>query len=91
MILIKNGRLIDPLSKRDEIVDIAIENEKIKEIGKNLSEKDFETVIDASGCVVSPGLIDIHVHFRDPGFTRKEDIFTGAKSAAKPCRLQMLS
>ena len=39
MILIKNGRLIDPLSKRDEIVDIAIENEKIKEIGKNLSEK----------------------------------------------------
>ena len=83
MILIKNGRLIDPLSKRDEIVDIAIENEKIKEIGKNLSEKDFETVIDASGCVVSPGLIDIHVHFRDPGFTRKEDIFTGAKSAAK--------
>ena len=83
MILIKNGRLIDPLSKRDEIVDIAIENEKIKEIGKNLSEKDFETVIDASGCVVSPGLIDIHVHFRDPGFTRKEDHIYRSKISSK--------
>ena len=83
MILIKNGRLIDPLSKRDEVVDIAIENDKIKEIGKNLKEEGFEKVIDATGCVVAPGLIDIHVHFRDPGLTYKEDIITGAKAAAK--------
>ena len=83
MILIKNGRLIDPLSKRDEVVDIAIENDKVKEIGKNLQEDNFDQVIDATGCVVSPGLIDIHVHFRDPGPTYKEDIFTGAKAAAK--------
>ena len=81
-ILIKNGRLIDPASKRDEIVDIAIENGKIKEIGKIDGEK-FEEIIDAKGYVVSPGLIDVHVHFRDPGFTYKEDILSGAKSAAR--------
>lgn len=83
MILIKNGRLIDPSTKRDEIVDIAIEGDKVKEIGKNLPEDKFEQVIDATGCVVAPGLIDIHVHFRDPGLTYKEDIITGAKAAAK--------
>ena len=76
MILIKNGRLVDPLSKRDEVVDIVIEKDKIKEIGKNLNPDGFEYIIDATGCVVAPGLIDIHVHFRDPGFTYKEDIFS---------------
>lgn len=83
MILIKNGRLIDPASKRDEIIDIAVENGKIIKIGKIKEEKYFEQIIDATNCVVSPGLIDIHVHFRDPGFTYKEDILTGAKSAAR--------
>ncbi len=83
MILIKNGRLIDPASKRDEIIDIAVENGAIIKIGKIKEEKGFEQIIDATNCVVSPGLIDIHVHFRDPGFTYKEDILTGAKSAAR--------
>lgn len=83
MILIKNGRLIDPASKRDEIIDIAVENGEIIKIGKIKEEKGFEQIIDATNCVVSPGLIDIHVHFRDPGFTYKEDILTGAKSAAR--------
>lgn len=82
MILIKNGRLIDPKSKRDEVVDILIENGKIKKIGEINDEKDFE-VIDAKGYIVCPGLIDVHVHFRDPGFTYKEDILSGAKSAAR--------
>ena len=82
MILIKNGRLIDPKSKRDEVVDILIENGKIKKIGLINDEKDFE-VINAKGYIVCPGLIDVHVHFRDPGFTYKEDILSGAKSAAR--------
>ena len=83
MILIKNGRLIDPLTKRDEVADIVIEEGKIKEIGKIEVDTKFEEIIDAKGYVVSPGLIDLHVHFRDPGFTYKEDILSGAKSAAR--------
>ena len=83
MILIKNGRLIDPLSKRDEVVDIAIEDGKIKEIGKIEKNENFQQIINAKGFIVAPGLIDVHVHFRDPGFTHKEDILSGAKSAAR--------
>ena len=81
MILIKNARLIDPKSKRDEVVDILIENSKVKKIGK--INEECEVIIDAKGCIASPGLIDVHVHFRDPGFTYKEDILSGAKSAAR--------
>lgn len=83
MILIKNGRLIDPKSKRDEVVDILIKENKISKIGKIEESLDFEDIIDASNYIVCPGLIDIHVHFRDPGYTYKEDIFSGAKSAAR--------
>ncbi|MDR0879248.1 MAG: dihydroorotase [Clostridioides sp.] len=87
MILIKNGRLIDPKRKIDEVTDVVIKDGKIKSIGKiikdELEENESIRVIDAKGCVVSPGLIDAHVHFRDPGYTYKEDLCTGAKSAAK--------
>lgn len=83
MILIKNGRLIDPKSKRNEIVDIAIENGRISKIGEINDIEKYDNVIDASNNIVSPGLIDIHVHFRDPGFTYKEDIISGAKSGAR--------
>lgn len=84
MILIKNGRVVDPESKIDEILDIIIKDNKILKMGKvdTLAER-YEKVIDASGCIVAPGLIDVHVHFRDPGFTHKEDIETGSMSAAK--------
>lgn len=75
--IIKNVRLMDPFTNRDEVVDVRIENELIKEIGKI-----DEDGIDMSGKVLAPGLIDIHVHFRDPGQTHKEDIFTGSDSAA---------
>lgn len=83
MILIKNGRLIDPESKTDENLDILIDGSVIKKIGKSIDAKLADEVIDVRGLVVSPGLIDVHVHFRDPGFTYKEDIFSGSKSAAR--------
>lgn len=83
MILIKDGRIIDPKSKRDEILDIIIKDNKIYKIGKYRRTEDFTKIIEAKGKVVSPGLIDIHVHFRDPGFTYKEDIESGSKAAAK--------
>ena len=79
-ILIKNGRVIDPDSRLDEICDVLIENGKIAKVEKEISGKEAR-VIDAKGCYVMPGLIDMHVHFRDPGLTYKEDIETGAASA----------
>lgn len=82
MLLIKNGRLIDPKTGSDKKGDIRIRDGKIWEIGE-LSPVQGETVIDGEGCVVAPGLIDGHVHFRDPGLTYKEDIFTGAAAAAR--------
>lgn len=81
-ILIKNGRIINPATKLDVISDILIENGIVSEIGKEITCQSKTTIIDATGMVVSPGLIDIHVHFRDPGFTHKEDIISGAQSAA---------
>ena len=79
--LIKNGRIIDPNTKRDEIADILIEEGIIKKIEKNINRED--EFIDAEGKIIAPGLIDVHVHFREPGFTYKEDIISGSKAAAK--------
>ncbi len=83
MILIKSGRVIDPESGRDEKLDILVDGEIIKGIGKNIEAESADEVIDAQGLVVSPGLIDVHVHFRDPGFTYKEDILSGSKASAR--------
>jgi len=80
-LLIKNGRLIDPKSIRDEVVDVLIEANKISKIGSNLTVENAE-IIDATGLVVAPGLIDVHVHFREPGQTHKETIHSGVKAAA---------
>lgn len=87
--IIKNGRVIDPKSGFDGIADIVIKDGKIEKILKregNAKEEDaFQTadeeIIDASGLIVAPGLIDVHVHFRDPGLTYKEDIETGSAVA----------
>lgn len=81
-ILIKNGRLINPSENLDKVMDIFVEDVIIKEKAESI-EKQADTVIDAAGCYVMPGLIDLHVHFRDPGLTYKEDIETGSKAAAK--------
>ena len=80
--IIKNGLLIDPVKEAEYVADIRISEGKIAEIGENLVAAVDEEIIDASGKCVAPGLIDGHVHFRDPGFTYKEDIHTGALSAA---------
>jgi len=85
-IIIKNGRVIDPANNIDEPKDILISKGKIKALdspGKiNFNTEEKPSVIDAKGCVVCPGLIDMHVHFREPGFEYKETIKTGCESAA---------
>lgn len=82
MILIKDGRVVDPETGLDETLDLIIEDGRIKEIGKFSESESYEKIISAKGKIVAPGLVDIHVHFRDPGFTYKEDVETGARSAA---------
>lgn len=82
MILIKNGRMVDPASGIDEALDVVLEDGRIKALGKFPKTEAYEEVIDAAGKIVAPGLVDIHVHFRDPGLTYKEDIVTGAAAAA---------
>lgn len=80
--LIKNGRLIDPSQKLDGKLDLRITEGRVSEIGENLSPTEDEEIIDAQGLIVAPGFVDTHVHFRDPGFTYKEDIITGSEAAA---------
>ena len=81
MLVIKNGRVMDPKTGLDQVCDLLVDQGKIVEIGPSLSQEQAQ-VIDASGKVVAPGLVDIHVHFREPGQTHKEDIHTGALAAA---------
>ncbi len=79
-LVIKHGHVIDPASNRSEELDILIGDGKISAIGPNLQG---DKTIDASGCVVCPGLVDIHVHFREPGFESKETIESGSRAAAR--------
>jgi dihydroorotase len=82
-IVIKNGRVIDPASKVDEALDVLIEDDTIADISHNIAARDDYGVIDASGCLVLPGLIDMHVHFREPGREDVETIYGGSKVAAR--------
>lgn len=81
-LLIKNGRLLNPATNTDSIVDIFVEDGIIKEINSNLTNE-CHREINAGGKWIVPGLIDVHVHLREPGYEYKETIKTGAKSAAK--------
>lgn len=80
--LIKNGHVIDPATGTDGLRDIRIEGDVIAEIARELPE-DGDEVIDAKGCYVMPGFIDLHVHLRDPGLEYKETVETGSRSAAR--------
>ena len=81
-ILIQNGQVIDPASQTNEIMDILIENGIISKMEKNITDK-ADTIINAEGNWVTPGLIDVHVHLREPGYEYKETMATGTRSAAK--------
>ncbi len=83
MLLIKNAHLIDPASHTDAAKDILLGDGKVISVKDCIPAEEGMHVIDASGLIAAPGLVDTHSHFRDPGFTYKEDIHTGALSAAK--------
>lgn len=80
--VIKNGHLVNPLSGVDGIFDLRIEDGKVSEIAEGIAVETDDEVLDATDCFVVPGLIDLHVHFRDPGQTEKEDVETGSLAAA---------
>ena len=89
MIFIKNGLVIDPANGIEKQASVWIEDGKIVKVTEEDSEEFLQKaakechVIDAAGCIVAPGLVDVHVHFREPGFTYKEDIASGARAALK--------
>ena len=78
MILIESGKVLTTSGWRD--ADVLIESGKVKEVGRGLRA---ETVVDASGCLVGPGLVDIHTHAREPGETWKEDISSASMAAVR--------
>ena len=75
-ILIKNGRVLNPATGTEEMLDVLVEDGIVKKMEKQIREE-AERIIDAKGCYVMPGFIDLHVHLRDPGLTHKETIETG--------------
>jgi len=80
-LLLKSGRVVNPATNFNDIVDILIEDEKIVKIGADLQSDDAE-IFDATGLIIAPGLIDMHVHLREPGQEAKEDIGSGTRAAA---------
>jgi dihydroorotase len=82
-ILIRGGRIVDPAQGLDNVRDVLLSDGVVAAVDSGLECSQAETVIDARGMIVTPGLIDVHVHFRDPGFTAKETLETGARAAAQ--------
>lgn len=83
MIILKNGTMIDPKTNSCKKMDIAITGNIISKIAENIQATENDTVYDCTNKYIGPGLVDVHVHFRDPGFTYKEDILSGSEAAAK--------
>src|SRR5579862_3700244 len=89
MLLIKNGRVLNPATKTDAAMDVLLDGDRIKEVGApgktsagSGQSQNGREVFDASGLIVAPGFIDMHVHLREPGFEHAETIETGARAAA---------
>ena len=80
-ILLKGGRVVDPSQKHDGVADLLLIDGKVEKLGKNLGAPDGAEIVDVSGKVVAPGLIDLHVHFREPGQEDLETVATGAMAA----------
>ena len=81
-LLIKNGRVVDPASSTDAVQDVLIAGGRIERVGRDLPPAAAATVLDATGKIVCPGFIDIHVHLREPGYEYKETVATGTRAAA---------
>ena len=81
-VLIQNVRIIDPSQGLDQVGDLLLKGGKVAQIGKNLPVSGTEERVDGTGLVAAPGLVDMHVHLRDPGLTHKEDVFSGCRAAA---------
>jgi len=85
-LLIKGGRVVDPANSTDDVLDVLVSGGRIKKVGKNLNGNEVGgngvDVLEASGKIVMPGFIDMHVHLREPGFEQKEDIQSGTRAAA---------
>lgn len=81
MILLRGGRVVDPVSDVDRTLDVLVNSERVVEVGEHLDPREAE-VIDCAGAVVSPGFVDLHVHFREPGREEAETIESGSKAAA---------
>lgn len=83
-LLLKRARIIDPAQDMDFTGDIFIKDGKIDELGEDLFSRvdEADEILDANGLIAAPGLVDMHVHLRDPGQTRKEDVFSGCRAAA---------
>jgi dihydroorotase len=79
-ILVRGGRVLDPSTDRDELADVLLESGRVVSVGPDLRVDDVE-VIEAAGCWVVPGFIDLHSHLREPGQEYKEDIATGGRAA----------
>jgi dihydroorotase len=80
-LVVKNGRVVDPARQIDAILDVAIVDGAISEVAASI-DPGSAPVLDATGLIVAPGFIDMHVHLREPGFEHAETIETGSRSAA---------
>ena len=81
-LLIREAHVVDPKNRLDEILDVRIKEGRIVEMGKDL-EPTSEKILEAKGLYLLPGLLDLHVHFREPGFEQKETIESGARAALR--------